>query len=304
VRVDVHQHVWTVPLLEALGRRECLPFARRADSLWVVYLAGEMPTAIDLVSEQPERRSATLVRDGVDQAIVAISSPLGIERLPRSESLGLFAAHLDGVEAFGSAFRAWGPLPLDAPSSADVDAVLARGCVGVSLPAGALTPPSALDSIRPALARAEQRDVPLFIHPGPGLAERGPEPSLRDPLWWAALTRYVAQMQAAWLSFMTVARRDFPGLRVVFAMLAGGAPLHSERLLARGGPAIDLESSLCFYDTSSYGPVAIEAMADLVGVEQLLYGSDRPVIEPVPYGRNQQLAENAGRLTFSSGVLA
>jgi hypothetical protein len=49
-----------------------------------------------------------------------------------------------------------------------------------------------------------------------------------------------AQMQAAWLAFVTAGRSEHPHLDVVFAMLAGGAPLLVERLAARGGPAVDL----------------------------------------------------------------
>jgi 6-methylsalicylate decarboxylase len=80
----------------------------------------------------------------------------------------------------------------------------------------------------------------------------------------------------------------------VFAMLAGGAPLLSERLTARGGPPIELRDPLTFYETSSYGPVAIEATAARVGAGQLLYGSDRPVIEPIPAaGLETALQSNA-----------
>ena len=42
---------------------------------------------------------------------------------------------------------------------------------------------------------------------------------------WSALTGYVAEMQAAWLTFATAGRRDHPDLRILFAILAGGAPL-------------------------------------------------------------------------------
>ena len=44
-------------------------------------------------------------------------------------------------------------------------------------------------------------------------------------------------------------------------MLAGGAPLLSERLGARGGPPIDLHDPRVFYETSSYGPAAIDMIA-------------------------------------------
>ena len=65
-------------------------------------------------------------------------------------------------------------------------------------------------------------------------------------------------------------------------MLAGLAPLHAERLAARGGPSHAVHDPLTFFDTSSYGPRAIDAMLRVVGVDRLLYGSDRPVIDPAP----------------------
>ena len=43
-------------------------------------------------------------------------------------------------------------------------------------------------------------------------------------------------MQAAWLTFQAHGRRELPRLRVVFAMLAGGAPTLVERLPARADP--------------------------------------------------------------------
>jgi hypothetical protein len=63
-------------------------------------------------------------------------------------------------------------------------------------------------------------------------------------------------------------------------MLAGLAPLHVERLRSRGGPTPCLADPLLFYDTSSYGPSATRTLAAVVGAGQLLYGSDRPVVEP------------------------
>jgi hypothetical protein len=296
MRLDVHQHLWTAPFLDALERRSCLPFVRRESGLCMVHVAGEVATAIDLDSERPTRRAGLLERDGIDRAVIAISSPLGVEALPRMQAQRLIAAHLDGVEALGEPFAAWGPIPLEGLCRSDVDAVLERDCIGVSLPAGAFGAASSMYVLSPVFARLEQRDAPLFIHPGPGLCAPVADSSLADPLWWPALTRYVAQMQAAWLSFATIARRAHPRLRVVFAMLAGGAPLLSERLAARGGPAVAITDPCSFYDTSSYGPVAIEAMARRVGGRQLLYGSDRPVIEPFASGAEAQLRENAGRL--------
>src|SRR5437763_512285 len=118
----------------------------------------------------------------------------------------------------------------------------------------------------------------------------GDAPSLRaalaaataGPSWWPAMTGYVCGLHVAWHAFIAFGRPAFPRLRVVFAALAGGAPLHVERLAARGGPVGRALDPLVFYETSSYGPRALDAMARVVGVDQLVHGSDRPVVAPSP----------------------
>jgi hypothetical protein len=96
-------------------------------------------------------------------------------------------------------------------------------------------------------------------------------------------------MQAAWLAFLAAGRLHHPELRVVFSMLAGLAPLHTERLASRGGPAPYVPDPLVFYDTSSYGPSAVRTLAKLVGAQQLLYGSDRPIVEPGEFSMPDRL---------------
>jgi hypothetical protein len=300
MRTDLHQHVWTEPLLDALAARRVAPFVRRDDGLTVLHCPGELPCVIDEPAESPAARARLLRSDRLDQAVVAISSPIGIEMLAPEVAGELISAHLDGALALGESFRAWGPVPVRAPEVAAVDEVLARGCIGVSVPAAALADRSALTDLLPVLEHVQSCGVPLLVHPG-GFGSR--DARLDEPLWWAALTDYVSQMQAAWLTFAAFARRELPQLRVVFAMLAGGAPLLAERLIARGGPAVDLRDPLTFYDTSSYGPMIVEAMARWVGPAQLVYGSDRPVIEPVPTGREVELMNNATQLLTPAEAL-
>jgi len=301
VKIDIHQHFWTDPLVEALAERDELPFVRREQGLTVLFLSGERPYVIEREDEDAARRAALVRADGLDRALVSLSSPLGIESLPRPGATKLIEAYLEGALALGEPFGVWAPVALDRAAPADVDRALDRGCAGISLPAGALGSVEALAKLSATLGRIQERDAPLFVHPGPGSRLPAQEATLGDPLWWPALTRYVAEVHAAWFVFVTAARRQFPRLRVVFAMLAGLAPLHTERLLARGGPAVDLEDPLIFYDTSCNGPYAISLMDRLVGGEQLVYGSDRPVVDPGKHGVRevsdwQRLARNAGRL--------
>jgi len=286
MRTDVHQHLWSEPLVEGLAARDELPFVRIERGLTVLYQAGERPYVIDRAGEEPARRAALVERDGLDRALLALSSPIGVERLPREQAAPLLDAYHEGALALGGPFGVWGAVALDRPDARDVDRALDRGCVGISLPAGALAGSEELLALRPLLDRLEARGAPLFVHPGPGLdsapaAARG---SLSEPLWWPALTDYVTGLQAAWLAFQAVGRPDHPRLRVIFSTLAGLAPLHAERLSARGGPGHLAPDPLLFYETSSYGPLAIAAMESVVGSRQLLYGSDRPVLDPADHG--------------------
>jgi len=308
VKTDIHQHLWTGPLLEALSQRTELPFVREEQGLTVLFGAGERPYVIDLHSETPARRAELVAQDGLDRALLCLSSPLGIESLARRHAVPLIDAYLDGALALGDPFGVWGPLALDGLTPHDVDRALERGCIGISLPAGALSSLDMLARMTPALTRIQSRAAPLFVHPGPATRLPVLEAPLADPLWWPALTRYVAEMQAAWLVWVSAARKLFPELRVIFSMLAGLAPLHFERLRSRGGPAFPDHDPLLFYDTSSYGPRALSLMEQVVGTGKLLYGSDRPVVnprehispedDPPPHARHldlEALARGAGR---------
>jgi hypothetical protein len=245
---------------------------------------------IERSSETPARRAALVDGDGLDRALVCLSSPLGIESLPREQALPLIDAYHGGALALGEPFGAWGAIALDRADPRDVDGALQRGCVGISLPAGALASVERLSQLRPILRQLERAGAPLLVHPGPGpsvartRSVASGEPSLSDPLWWSALTRYVSDMHAAWLAFVSAGRAEHPRLRVVFAMLAGLAPLHAERLSSRGGPSALGVDPLIFYETSSYGPGAVRRIAEIVGDGQLLYGSDRPVVDPAEHG--------------------
>jgi predicted TIM-barrel fold metal-dependent hydrolase len=145
------------------------------------------------------------------------------------------------------------------------------------LPAEALGHPAGVERYAPLLELLGERDAPLFVHPGPAPETLPRSPAGTDPSWWPALTRYVGAMSTAWYALAAFGPVH-PRLRVCFAMLAGLAPLHRERMLRRGGAAATMPE--VFLDTSSYGPRAIDAVIRELGVDSLVHGSDRPVIPP------------------------
>src|SRR3954451_13435918 len=283
-RVDIHQHLWPERLIDELSRRDRPPFIRRAGARWKLRLEGEPEYLFELSQHDATLRARELAEQEIDMAVIGLSTPLGIEGLPADEAEPLLESYHAGVLELGEPFAAWASTRLRSPDPARVDQALDRGLVGLALPAGALASRAGLLRCRPLLARLESRGAPLFVHPGPDPLEihiGDAEPSA-DPGWWPGMTAYVAQMNAAWHAFAAWGRLSHPGLRVVFAMLAGGAPLHHERYLARGGPSGAISDPDVFYDTSSYGRRALDAAVRVVGIDQLVFGSDRPVIDPPP----------------------
>jgi predicted TIM-barrel fold metal-dependent hydrolase len=206
---------------------------------------------------------------------VALSSPLGIEALPPREARPLLDAWHESAAVFPRELRAWAAPCLADPDPPELSALLDAGFVGMCLPAEALSSPPAVERYVPLLEVLGDRDAPLFVHPGPA-----PETLALDssgPGWWPALTRYVAAMNSAWHALAAFGPVH-PRLRVCFAMLAGLAPLHRERMVRRGGTGTTMPE--VFLDTSSYGPRAIDAVIRELGVDALVHGSDRPVIGP------------------------
>jgi hypothetical protein len=288
-RTDVHQHLWPPELLAALERRSELPFARRDAGAWRLHVAGEL--AATVAAQEGADRAGGLADQGVDRALLSLSTALRVETLAAREAEPLLDAWRAVVRALPSALGAWGTLTLRDARPADVDALLDEGFIGLCLPAGALAHPRRVERLADLLGRLEARDAPLFVHPGPAAGDDG-----NAAPWWPALTSYTASLQAAWWAWADAGLVRHPRLRVVFAALAGLAPLHGERAAARGGPAVPLAPQL-FYETSSYGPQAIVLMRRTVGAAQLVHGSDVPVLRGMrPQDDEALLRANPARL--------
>jgi 6-methylsalicylate decarboxylase len=284
--VDIHQHLWPEPLLRALAQRREPPMIVHGARGWLLRLLGEPESPLDFADHDPDRRAALVGADGLEHVLVAPSTPLGIEALPAGEAEPLLAAYHEGVAALPEPFGAWAAVGLDEPDPATLTGLLDDGFAGACVAAEALDGPAGYERLGPVLETLERRDAPLLVHPGPvpAAAPAG------APRWWPALTHYVAAMQVAWFAFAVWGRPAHPGLRVCFAMLAGLAPLQRERLLTRGGRVT--RDAGVFLDVSSYGERAVDAVLREIGVDQLVFGSDRPVVAALdlPFGDAVQTA--------------
>ena len=130
------------------------------------------------------------------------------------------------------------------------------------------------------------------------------DPPAAAPAWWPAVVDYTSQMQRAYFAWLAGAQERWPDVTVVFAILAGGGPIQLERLASRGA---DVRSSLhrnVLFDTASYGRRALELCIETFGVEQLVFGTDTPVVDPTPAIRAvDAFGESVARLIRQDNLL-
>src|SRR5829696_10099743 len=124
-RIDVHQHLLGAPLVAELARRRRAPALTRRRGGWTFRLAGEPESVLSVEDTDAELRHASLRNDGVDRALVALSSALGVETLPADEAAPLLEAHHESIDALPAHFAPWGAVQLEAPDPGDVDALMA-----------------------------------------------------------------------------------------------------------------------------------------------------------------------------------
>ena len=270
--IDLHQHLWPEPLLELLRRRTTAPYLRG----WSLHTDGEPPYEVRAEDHDVVRRIALDAAAGTGLACVSLSAPLGLESLPRDEAgAALDAWHL-GAAALPDHFAAWASVPVVEPDLDELTRLLDGPFVGVQVAATQVTTPAGWEALGQVLRVAEQLGKPVFVHPGPtAVAEGGPG-------WWAPVVGYVGQLHAAWWAWHAAGGRgQFPALRLVFAAGAGLAPLHHERLSARGGAPGTVDPDV-FVDTSSYGAQGVDALIRVLGIDTVVLGSDRPYADPLP----------------------
>ena len=297
MHVNIHQHVWPDVLVEELRRRSRPP---RLDG-WTLLTSGEPPFAVNPADHDVRRRAAQAARDGVGLVVIGLSSPLGIEYLVPEDAEPLLDAYHDGVAELGAPFTGWAAACLTAIDAPGLAKQLDRGFAGLQLPATAVADESGYRWCSPLLDVLAERDLPLFIHPGPAAGT-----SAGGPAWWAALVPYVQQLHAAWFAFRAYGRPAYPRLRVCFTALAGLGPLHGERLAARGGAdplARSVVDAHMFVETSSYGNRGVDSVLRVLGVDMLVFGSDRPYAQPHPDLGLGDAARHAIRVTNPARLL-
>ena len=272
---DLHRHVWPDELVDALRERTAPPCLRNGT---LVLEDGEYE--LEAHDYSPARCLESIERDGIEIAVASCPPTLGIEALEPEEAEPLLAAYHNGMRA--AMAGADGRLRGFAMGRVE------DGFAGATLPAAALLD---LEGAASLLDELERRRGVLFVHPGPSAPPAGAPP------WWSAVVGYTAQMQAAYGAWLAEGARRWPELRVLFAILAGGAPIQLERMRSRGFDVREALVPTVYFDTASYGRRAFELCLATYGGARLVFGSDGPVIDSRP---TLDAVRNFGQAVFDA----
>jgi 6-methylsalicylate decarboxylase len=257
---DIHQHLWPPSFFSALSARSQPPRLNGRE----LELTGTPVWQLDVESHDLDTRLALMDRLELTRAVVSLQPTLGIDQLPADEARDLIETWESGI------------LELADASGGRILALAARepaaGFAGLCVSGAELLD---LDTLAPRLDALVQSGRFLFVHPGAAVTPSG------APSWWTAIVDYTAEMQAAYIAWLATGAARWPDLDVVFAILAGGAPIQLERMAARG---VDERSAMLphiWFDTATYGRRALDLAMSTYGVEPMLFGSDMPVVDPL-----------------------
>ncbi len=202
--VDFHQHLWPEPFVELLARRDRPPRLRGS----VLELAGERRERDRPASARP-RRSARVTRSlgaRCRRGVAAADSGARCAARGRGRRARRSLRGRDSRARSRFAGKA-----RSACSGRGSRRIRRR----VHRRAGARRPRPA----RPEARRAHAAQCRFSS----SIRARQAAPA-GAPAWWPAVVEYTAQMQAAYAIWLADGAERWPSLRVVFAILAGGAP--------------------------------------------------------------------------------
>jgi 6-methylsalicylate decarboxylase len=246
-RTDLHQHAWPDGFRRKLERRRTPPYLR--GRRLVLPVGGTFE--VDPDAYTPEARLRELDRTGLERAIISL--PPTTEPTPDLVEIW----HEEAVSLRRASGGRLVPLAYEAALPGFVGAIV--GATTFATGAGG-------DEF---LTRLDCLNQFAFVHPAAATSV--------GPKWFASSVVYTQQMVASYARWLDGTYRRHANLRVVFALLAGGAPFQIERLISRGLDPQAPFSSSTWFDTSSYGERALELSLQTFGAKRLLFGSDAPV---------------------------
>lgn len=287
--IDVHTHFVPNTMPSASGRNRLWPSIVHDSSSSKVMVDGKVFRIIDSRSWDAERRLGDMAVDDIDVQVVSPMPELLSHWFPTDDADAL-STHINTEIAALCAshprhFIGIGMAPLQDPAlaarrMADIKALGLCGVeIGTHINGVALGDPR-MDEF---YAAAEAADLCVMIHPlhPAGMERMAGRPEL------AAVAAFPLETAFAATSLLThgVTER-FPRLRILLSHGGGALPWLLPRMrhaVALGPPLQSLfprgprdMARGFYYDTILYEPLALRFLADMVGTDRIVVGSDYP----------------------------
>lgn len=303
--IDVHTHFVPDTMPSGTGRNPLWPsIEHKADNAAAVIVGGKVFRVIDSRSWDAERRLRDMQSDDVDVQVVSPMPELLSHWFPAGDADAL-SDHINrGIanlcSAYPESFIGIGMAPVQDPALAarrlaDIKSLGLYGIeIGTHINGVALGDPR----MHEFYAAAEEANLAIMIHPlhPSGMERMAGHPAL------AAVAAFPLETALAATSLLTHGiTEQFPKLRILLSHGGGALPWILPRLKhARtlGPPLQDLfardpvEMARAFYyDTILYDRLALKFLADSVGADHIVVGSDYPF--SIKQDRPAQFAEQA-----------
>jgi aminocarboxymuconate-semialdehyde decarboxylase len=288
--VDVHTHVVPRALADAPVRHRLWPkLEMRPGDRAAVMIDGKPFREIDSRSWDVDRRTRDMAEDGTDIQVLSPMPELLSHWLPADvadELSTIMNDHIAGmIDNAPARFRGIGMVPIQDVKLATkrLDNIRQQGLCGVEIGTHINGMPLGDDALMEFYARAEELGLAIFVHPlhPAGLERIGGAREL------AAVA--VFPLETALATTSLVAGRvleKFPRLRILLSHGGGAFPWIAPRIqfawnmgtaVSKAIPQSPADTLKKFwYDTIVYSPAALRFLADSVGNDRLVVGSDYP----------------------------
>ncbi|VIO79493.1 hypothetical protein CI1B_78260 [Bradyrhizobium ivorense] len=314
--IDTHTHFVPQHIPAEPGRNPLWPSVELRDASAAVMVGGKVFRVVDYRSWDAHRRLDDMAADDVDVQVVSPMPELLSHWFPSSDADALCRHVNAGIAALCAEhprhFIGIGMVPMQdvALAARRMEEIKSLGLRGIEIGTHINGMPLGDARLNEVYAAAEQAGLMVMIHPlhPLGLERMGGRPEL------AAVAAFPLETAFAAVSLMTngVLER-FPKLRVLLSHGGGALSWLLPRLCHAYGMGPPLRSLFprdptdavrsFYYDTILYDGPALRYLADKVGTDRLVAGSDYPFT--VKQDKPAQFAENAlsiGRAALSANA--
>jgi len=289
--IDVHNHLYPRQWMEYLEGRADSPRMERTGPTSMIFYWEDVAIAhVNRAGHyDPEARIEDMDRYGIDVQIISLTWP-SVELIPAKEGV-VWAKRVNDYFAevcqrYPGRFYAYATLPYQDVAEAVKELERAYkdlGVKGIMMFSNINGKPIASPEFYPIYAKAQEYDLPIFIHPAvPLTAEAMKKTRLPFPLFGFTFDTTMAVVS---LIFQGVLEK-FPQLRIIHAHLGGVVPYLAQRMedsfrsysrewgFELSKAPSEYYRSQVYIDCISFHLPAMRCALDFMGVEHILLGTD------------------------------